>query len=264
MAERAPTVTAIPAFSDNYIWAVHRPGVADCLLVDPGDAGPALAWCEAHGHRPAALLITHHHGDHVGGIAALAARFPGLAVYGPRGERIAGLTTRVGEGERLAFPALGLTLRVLDVPGHTHGHVAYLGEEGSLFCGDTLFSVGCGRVFSGTFEQLFHSLARLRELPGETRVYCAHEYTLDNIGFAKWVEPDNADLRAREAEAHACLDADRPTLPSTLAGERRCNPFLRWDVPAVRAAAERWAGRPLETPLAVFTALRQWKDRDYD
>ncbi len=258
----------IHAFSDNFIWCLTRPGNATAWVVDPGDAAPVLHALDARGLGLGGILVTHKHADHVGGIRRLTTAFPGIPVVGPAAEPIVGLTRRVGDGERVAIRGLDLEFRVLDVPGHTEGHVAYYAEpEGGaplLFCGDTLFSVGCGRVFSGTHEQLHDSLMRLAALPGKTRVYCAHEYTLDNIGFAKWVEPDNAALRAREAEAHARIEAGEATVPSTLETERATNPFLRVREPTVVAAAEHKAARRLSDSRAVFTVLRHWKDTEYD
>ncbi len=251
------------AFADNYIWMVSRPGSAFAAAVDPGDAGPVLAWCAREGKRLCAVLITHHHGDHVGGIERLKLEYPDLAVHGPARERIPGITTRHGEGDCIDLPEIGARFTVLDVPGHTAGHIAYLGH-GCLFCGDTLFANGCGRVFDGSFEALAASLKRIAGLPGETLLFCAHEYTLDNIGFAKWVEPANPDLLAREAADWEKLERGAPTVPSTLELERRTNPFLRWDAPEVRAAAERHAGRSLAGQAEVFTELRRWKDTEYD
>lgn len=256
-------ITPIPAFADNYIWLLRGPDGRHCAVVDPGDAAPVLARLAEEDLVLSAILITHRHGDHVGGIARLRAQFPRIPVFGPANEPIADLTHRLGEGEAIELPGIGLGLSVMDVPGHTEGHIAYL-APGALFCGDTLFSVGCGRVFSGTFEQLHDALMRIRELPEATRIYCAHEYTLENIGFAKWVEPGNEALLARERDAHAQIDADRPTVPSTLAEEKATNPFLRIVEPSVIAAAERHASRPLPDSRAVFREVRTWKDREYD
>jgi hydroxyacylglutathione hydrolase len=258
----------IHAFTDNFIWCLARPGGDTAWVVDPGEAAPVLEALAAGGLRLGGILVTHKHGDHVGGIGALTSAFPGIPVVGPANEPIPGVTQPVGEGHALRPEGLGITLRVLEVPGHTEGHVAYYAEPQAgpplLFCGDTLFSVGCGRVFSGTHEQLHDSLMRLAALPGATLVHCAHEYTLDNIGFAKWVEPDNPALLAREAEARARLDAGGETVPSTLETERATNPFLRVRESAVIAAAERKAGRRLADGREVFTVLRRWKDTEYD
>ncbi len=256
-------ITPLNAFDDNYIWMISQPGAEAAVAVDPGDETPVLDWLEARGKRLAAILITHHHHDHTGGIPELAAAYPGVQVYGPAGNSIRGVTHPLAEGGRVSLEGLEGAWEVLEVPGHTAGHIAYLGD-GVLFCGDTLFAGGCGRVFDGTFEQLSASLERIAALPPETRIYCAHEYTLANLGFAAWVEPDSPQLKARTAEAELLRQAGRPTLPSTLNLELETNPFLRTAVPSVRQAAERAAGRPLETTAQVFTALRQWKDREYD
>ncbi len=260
-------IDAIHAFADNFIWRLAMPDRHEAVVVDPGDAGPVIEALEADGQQLAAILITHKHGDHVGGLRQLKARWPEAVVYGPRHEPIAGLDRALGEGDRIRPEGLAAEFTVLEVPGHTEGHLAYYCEQEDtpvLFCGDTLFSIGCGRVFSGTFEQLHDSLMRLRALPETTRVHCAHEYTLDNIGFAKWVEPDNPDLLAREAECHALLDAGHDTVPSTMVVERAANPFLRVDQPSVVAAVERHEGRPMRDTLDTFTCLRRWKDNEYD
>lgn len=251
-------VTPIPAFDDNYIWLLQRPGRREAVLVDPGDAGPASAFLDANGLVPTAILVTHHHYDHVGGIGELAARFD-LAVYGPAGESIAAVTRPVGEGDIIELPALGASLRVFDVPGHTRGHVAYLGE-GRLFCGDTLFTAGCGRLFEGTPQQMQDSLEKLRRLPDETLVYCAHEYTLANLAFARVVEPDNPALLARIEADRERRQHGEPTVPSILGLEKATNPFLRYFESDVIAAAERHAGRTLDGPAEVFGAVRAWKD----
>lgn len=256
-------ISPVPAFNDNYIWWLERPGVAEVAVVDPGDAAPVLRRLADRGLGLAAILITHHHGDHAGGIAALIRRFPQCRVIGPRDARIPGLTEMVGEGAVVDLDGLEASLQVLELPGHTATHIGFHGE-GVLFCGDTLFTAGCGRVFDGTFEQLAASLERLTRLPPDTWVYCAHEYTLDNLGFARWVEPDSLAILEREAECQARRQAGLPTVPAPLALELATNPFLRTRVPAVIQAAESHAGMPLTDPAAVFRALRQWKDREYD
>ncbi len=256
-------VIPLPAFEDNYIWALHRPGGSACVVVDPGDEAPVIEFLQNHNLDLIAILVTHKHWDHTGGIEALKARWPQALAVGPAHEPVSHLDRRMVDGEKLALEPLGIRFEVLEVPGHTEGHLAYFGE-GLLFCGDTLFACGCGRVFSGTFEELSDSLERIAGLPPDTLVYPAHEYTLDNIGFAKWVEPDNADLLAREARERERRKQGEPTLPSNLALELATNPFLRTDEPTVVAAAERWAGKSLKSRQQRFRALRLWKDRNYD
>ena len=256
-------IEPIPAFDDNYIWLLSRDGYSGCAVVDPGDEDPVIDTLDARGLQLEAILITHKHGDHVGGIDALKARWPQALVYGPANEAIGGLERKLGGGDLVELDGLGLSFDVLDVPGHTEGHIAYAGE-GALFCGDTLFACGCGRVFSGTFEQLSDSLRALSELPAATQVFCAHEYTQDNIGFAKWVEPENPDLLSRERKVAELREAERPSVPSSLGEEMLTNPFMRTSEPSVIAAAERWAGAPLGNPAEVFRALRTWKDKEYD
>ncbi len=248
----------VPAFADNYIWVLSRGDRA--VAVDPGDAAPLLAWLDSSGLSLAGILITHHHPDHVMGLPALTQRFE-LPVWGPQAEAagIPGLNRPLCDGDRVRIEALDLELEVLAVPGHTLGHIAYHGPD-LLLCGDTLFAAGCGRLFEGTPAQMQASLSRLRELPASTGVYCSHEYTLANMDFALAVEPENAALhqaRARAAERRA---AGEPTLPSRIGAERRINPFLRWDSPAVIRAA-RAQGAPNDDPVEVFAALRRWKDR---
>lgn len=256
-------VSAIPAFDDNYIWLLRRPGSGACAVVDPGDEAPVLERLAAEGLELAAILVTHKHGDHVGGVAALKSRFPRALVVGPAGEPIPRRDRAVKDGDGVVVPGVDARFTVLGVPGHTEDHVAYYGE-GMVLCGDTLFAAGCGRVFSGTHEQLHASLQRLAALPPSTLVYCAHEYTEANLGFARWVEPGNLELICRTEEVRLVRSRGEPTVPSVVALERATNPFLRVGEPAVVAAAERWAGRPLQGGAEVFRALRTWKDRDYD
>ena len=255
------TIVPLAAFSDNYIWLLRRGDQA--AVVDPGDAAPVFEYLEHEQLSLCAILVTHHHGDHVGGVAALRARFK-VPVYGPAAENIDTLTDRLTDNAHLELPQLGASFDVLAVPGHTRGHLAYYDRNhqgcGSLFCGDTLFSCGCGRLFEGTPQQMQHSLARLAALPATTRIYCAHEYTEANIRFASAVEPENAALRAYATAVAQLRAAQRPSLPSTLAQELQVNPFLRWDAPAVRAAASRFSGKPLDQPEEVFTAIRAWKN----
>ena len=246
----------VPAFEDNYLWVLEDGRHA--AVVDPGDEHPVQSFLESRGLALTAILATHHHGDHVGGLEWLAKRW-GCEVFGPAGEKIDGLTRRLGEGDRIVVPGLEVELSVLDVPGHTRGHIAYVGAN-AVFCGDTLFACGCGRLFEGTPAQMADSLARLARLPAATRVYCAHEYTMANIRFALAVEPGNAKLFERSVRDAAAREAGRPTLPSTIGEELDTNPFLRCAAPEVVAAASKHAGRPLATPVEVFTAVREWKN----
>jgi len=255
-----PTIIPIPAFTDNYIWLVREGAFA--AVVDPGDAGPVLAYLEREGLTLTAIVNTHHHGDHVGGNAALLARFA-VPVYGPARETIPGRTHALAEGDEIAVPGPELALRVLDVPGHTAGHIAYVGASQQppvAFVGDTLFAGGCGRLFEGTPAQMSASLGKLAALPGDTLAYCAHEYTLANLRFALAVEPGNAALRERLAREQAKRDRGVPTVPSSIADERATNPFLRADIPAVAAAAETHAGRKLRDAVETFAVLREWKN----
>jgi hydroxyacylglutathione hydrolase len=253
-------IQPISAFDDNYIWLLQENGLA--AVVDPGDADPVLEQLEHQGLKLVSVLITHKHGDHCGGVAELKEAFPELQVYGPAAEAIKGLTQPLNPGDQVE-PLPGQVFQVLDFAGHTEGHLGYY-QPGRLFCGDTLFSIGCGRVFSGTHAQLASALHRIATLPEDTLCYPAHEYTLANIGFAKWVEPENQALLYYEAEVKGLRANNQPSLPSSLQLELLANPFLRTAVPAVVHAAERWAGKPLVNHIEVFTALRTWKDRDYD
>ena len=256
-------IDPIPAFDDNYIWCLSNSESNSAVVVDPGDASPVLSHLKKHGLQLTAILITHKHWDHIGGIQRLIEVYPGIPVYGPRNEMIDGVTLKVGEGESIELHEIGAIFEVLDVPGHTEGHIAYLGKE-VLFCGDTLFAAGCGRVFSGTHAQLNASLQKIASLSPATRLYCAHEYTLDNLGFAQWVEPESKALKQRIQRDRASRKAGLPTLPSTLKDELATNPFLRCHIPQVIEAAEKYAGRGLSGGEAVFTAIRNWKDREYD
>lgn len=250
-------VLHVRAFQDNYIWVIRGNSSTHALLVDPGDAAPVLAALPRMGLSPAAILCTHHHHDHVGGVPELLEHFPGLPVYGPMHEDIEGLTHPLREADEVR--ALGLHFQVLDIPGHTRGHIAYYGHDW-LFCGDTLFSAGCGRLFEGTAAQMHDSLARLCALPDNTQVYCGHEYTLANLRFALTVEPQNSAALAYRAAAEAKQAAGVPTIPSTMKLERQINPFLRTGEATIRAATENQAGQPLPDSVAVFGALRRWKD----
>lgn len=255
------TVTPLPAFQDNYLWLLHRDGVA--AVVDPGDGAVVQAALEQRGLTLSAILVTHHHPDHVGGLPLLARRWQGVPILGPRAEehKIPGLTRLLDDGDRVVLPQLGLELEVLAVPGHTLGHIAYHEtRQGLLFCGDTLFAGGCGRLFEGTPRQMYYSLQRLAALDGATRVYCAHEYTLSNLDFARAAEPGSAALAAEIERVRALRARHQPSVPSTLERERGINPFLRAGLPALAESASAHAGKPLPDAVEVFAELRRWKD----
>lgn len=256
-------ISPIPAFEDNYIWLLRDSDSTQAVVVDPGDEEPVLAALEAQGLELSAVLVTHHHYDHIGGVEALRVAFPEVRVFGPEDRRIRGLTHMVREGDTVRLPDLSERFRVLEIPGHTSTHIAYLGT-GALFCGDTLFAAGCGRVFDGTFEQLAASLERIAALPVETLCYCAHEYTLANLGFAGWVEPESTAVARRKQTVSDLRALDQPSVPSQLSEELATNPFLRAGIPTVKAAAEAIAGKSLITGAEVFTALRRWKDERCD
>ena len=253
-------IIPIPAFADNYIWLLRKGKHA--VPVDPGDAAPVMAYLEREHLELAAILATHHHGDHVGGVHALLS-LASVPVYGPARETIPGRTHALSEGDAIAVPGIDLELAVFDIPGHTAGHIAYVSAEEEpplLFCGDTLFAAGCGRLFEGTPAQMVASLAKLAALPEATQIYCGHEYTIANLRFAAAVEPANARIGERRMREQAKRDRGLPTLPSTIGEERATNPFLRTEEPEVRATAERHAGRALNGSAAVFAEIRAWKN----
>ncbi|HQU49970.1 MAG TPA: hydroxyacylglutathione hydrolase [Casimicrobiaceae bacterium] len=257
-----PQIIPLPAFTDNYVWAIREGDRA--AVVDPGDAVPVRDWLRREGVALAAILVTHHHRDHTGGIVDLLRDAP-VPVIGPAREAIPGRTRAVAEGDRFDLPGIGLPLEVLDIPGHTAGHVAFFGRGAAwggpiVFCGDTLFAGGCGRVFEGTPREMWASLCALAALPGDTRVCCGHEYTLANLRFASAVEPGHPEIVERAARESAKRARGLPTLPSTIAEERATNPFLRAREPRVRAIAEARSGHPLADDAAVFAALREWKN----
>lgn len=255
------SVLTLPAFKDNYLWLIHDGRHA--AIVDPGEAAPVEAALAAHNLHLTAILLTHHHADHIGGVPALL-KSRDVPVFGPRGDGIAVVTHALGEGERVAVPGLDLAMDVLDVPGHTRGHIAYVARAPGpqwLFCGDTLFGAGCGRLFEGTPRQMMDSLDKLAALPDETLVYCAHEYTLSNLRFAQAVEPGNAALEERVRTDGALRAAGLPTIPSTIGVEKATNPFLR-HANARIVQSLREAGRlaPGAAQVDAFAALREWKN----
>lgn len=251
-------LVALPAFTDNYLWMLHDGRHA--IVVDPGDAAPVAQALDAHDLTLVGIVVTHHHGDHIDGINALRPRLQG-PVWGPATERIPEPFLPMRDGDSVEL--LGTRFEVIDVPGHTAGHIAFFGQPAGeapiLFCGDTLFSGGCGRLFEGTAVQMHASLSRLAALPGDTRVCCAHEYTLSNLRFAHAVEPGNAALSAYIVRCEDLRQQGLPTLPSTVATERAVNPFLRASQAEVRASAVD-QGAAGTDPVSVFTALREWKN----
>ncbi len=251
-------VTAVPAFADNYLWLIHDHQHA--VVVDPGDAAPIEAALAARRLKLVAILLTHHHADHAGGVAELLAHWP-VPVFGPAREKIPGISIPLTEGDTATLPELGLSLSVLDVPGHTAGHIAYVAHDPHwLFCGDTLFAGGCGRLFEGTAAQMTSSLAKLAALPDDTRVYCAHEYTVSNLRFAVAAEPGNPAVGQRLADAQAMRERGEATVPSTIAIEKATNPFLRYREPAILSQLQAEGRLPQADPVAAFAALREWKN----
>lgn len=249
-------ITAIPALQDNYIWAIHDGRHA--VVVDPGESAPVLAFIEAHRLQLDAILCTHRHLDHTGGIAKLREVY-NVPVYGRRHPDNPHITNDLREGDQLRLDAFGLMFDILEIPGHVDDHIAFIAPD-MLFCGDVLFGAGCGRNFEGTLAQLHHSLQRLARLPGTTRVYCAHEYTEANIRFALACEPGNLALQQRAIATQQLTAADQPTLPSTIALEKATNPFLRCTQPEIiRTLQQR--GLADTSEAAVFTALREWKNK---
>lgn len=251
-------VEPVPAFRDNYIWFIINEPDRKVAIVDPGDAAPVLDRIKSDRLNPAAVLITHHHPDHVGGVCDILSQYQ-LPVYGPAHEQIPGRTHALKEGDEVDLPEFGLSFKILDMPGHTSGAIAYY-TDGMVFVGDTLFLSGCGRLFEGTPEQMHDSLGKLARLPDETRVYCAHEYTLANLSFAAAVEPQNQDIQLQIRDCKALRDRKIPTVPGTIAMEKRVNPFLRVAEEQVVQAACRHSEQPLDHQVEVFAAIRKWKD----
>lgn len=252
------SVLRIPAFDDNYLWLIHDD--AHAVAVDPGDAAPIQHALDQHGLTLTAIVLTHHHSDHVGGVEALVARYR-CPVFGSDSGRIAAVDQAVRDQQVITIEHPALSLEVMAVPGHTIDHLAYhCADHGWLFCGDTLFAGGCGRLFEGSPTQMLASLERLAALPGTTQVYCAHEYTLGNLVFAAAAEPDNPAVIQRLNEVREARANNRATVPSTMALERVSNPFLRIDQATIRARVSTVMVRPLTTRADVFAALREWKN----
>lgn len=252
-------IQALPAFSDNYIWLLQDPELRHCAVVDPGDAAPVEAWLNSNPDwKLTDILITHHHFDHVGGVEQLKAA-TGARVTGPANEKIPARDVALREGDEVQV--LGQTLRVIEVPGHTLGHIAYYQQDQNLlFCGDTLFAAGCGRLFEGTPEQMHDSLSRLAALPANTAVYCTHEYTLSNLRFAQAAEPGNPAIEQRINDVSQWRKNDQISLPSSLELELATNPFLRTDKPAVLQKLDERSGPRKRSQVQAFAELRAWKD----
>lgn len=253
----ALNITPVASSKDNYIWAIIETSCHEVIIVDPGESSPVDLFLQQQALSLKAILVTHHHWDHTNGVTELKARYQPI-VYGPKQESIIGLDQTCTEEQAihiLNFPPL----TVFDIPGHTAGHIAYY-TPGSLFCGDTLFAAGCGRLFEGSPQQMYESLQKLASLPPDTQVYCAHEYTLNNLRFAATIEPNNQAIAERIEQVKIIRASDKPSLPSTLAEEFLTNPFLRCNEASVVAAAENHAGKNLISPAAVFEVLRKWKD----
>lgn len=250
-------VFPIPAFTDNYIWCIENG--QDCWVVDPGESEPVLSFCSVNNLALKGILVTHHHWDHTNGIETLLHKYPDIPVLGPAYGNIKHLTEKLKEGDRAYLREFDLSLEVIEVPGHTLDHIAYFGDN-LLFCGDTLFSAGCGRLFEGSPEQMHHSLNKLMQLPGETVVYCTHEYTLANVQFALQVEPHNTALTDYANWAREKRSQGLPTLPSNIEQQKAINPFLRAQQDEIKHNAEGYLGKTLSDEVQVFAAIRQWKD----
>ncbi len=251
-------VIPIPAFADNYIWLLRPIHAKICAIVDPGDAQPVFDVLNKQALQLKTILITHHHYDHTGGIGKILTQYP-VTVFGPKHDPVKNLTQTLSENDKIDLPELQLSFRILEIPGHTLGHIAYYGH-GMLFCGDTLFAAGCGRLFEGTPAQMYTTLQKIAALPDDTQIYCGHEYTEHNLRFASLIEPANDDIAKRLTTTLKLRDQGLPTLPSTIGLEKLTNPFLRTDLPSVRQAAEKYANKTLSSPIEVFATIRRWKD----
>ena len=253
------TIFGIKALKDNYIWAIHGSDNTQVVVVDPGEAKPVLDYLAQSTCTLAGILLTHHHWDHTNGVNELLQHFPTIPVYSSKIDKVPGATHLIQEGDQIVLAGLLYPVSVIAIPGHTLGHVAYL-YGNHLFCGDTLFSCGCGRIFEGTPTQMFYSLQKLKQLPLDTLIYCGHEYTLANIAFAQTIEPTNHLLEQRKHTVKNLRDKQLPSLPVTLDIELQTNPFLRCAEPHIISSAQHHATSKLTTPLEIFTHLREWKN----
>lgn len=253
------SIIALNAFNDNYIWTIHSPDSAKIIVVDPGEAEPVLSYIKKYQPTLAGILLTHHHFDHSGGIISLLDKYPSIPVYSSKIDQVPGVTHTVQEGETIHFSHLTKPIYVLDIPAHTLGHIAFL-YDNVVFSGDTLFSVGAGKIFEGTVAQMYHSLNKLKNLPRNTLLYCGHEYTLANIAFAQIVDPDNPILEQRRKEVQALRAHNLPSLPVSLEIECQTNPFLRSNTPVIIEAVQKHAKKILTDPIQVLLELRQWKN----
>lgn len=251
-------VEPILAFKDNYIWCLIDEETNHCIIIDPGESKSVLVFLKRLNLSLDAIFITHHHWDHTNGIKGILNTYT-VPVYGPATEKIMGVTHPVDEGDIIQLANWPMAFNILAIPGHTLGHVAYYGD-GLLFCGDTLFSAGCGRLFEGTADQMLESLNKLRSLPDETKIYCGHEYTLNNLQFAQTVEPNNLHIKERLEKVRELRQKNLPSLPAVLANERLTNPFLRSDNPEIALKIEKHRGKRLNSRVEVFAYLRQWKN----
>lgn len=252
------TITPIPAFDDNYIWCLSNDR-QQALVVDPGDAEPVINYINDHDLTLAGILITHHHHDHTGGIQALQAKHANLLVAGPQSSPCQLINRPLADHSKLSL--MGIEFTIMSIPGHTLDHIAYFDSQGgNLFCGDTLFLGGCGRVFEGTMEQMHSALQRLMSLPNTTKAYPTHEYSLANLDFAAAVEPDNQAIQSAISQCQQQRKQGLPTLPTTLATEALINPFVRCHQPDVIIAANQRAETQLASQTEVFSTIRQWKN----
>ena len=251
-------IIPLSALKDNYIWLLKNQINRHIAIIDPSETKPVLERIEHENLVPIAILITHHHWDHVGGILGITKQFD-IPVYTPKTESVTGSTDLVSEGDLVALPELNINLKILDVPGHTSGAIAYY-TDGMVFSGDTLFTAGCGRIFEGTSSQMHASLSKFKTLPGSTLLYCGHEYTVENLKFAANVEPQNKLIHKRLKLAQQARKSNQSSVPSTLIQESQTNPFLRCEEPSVMSAASDFSGKKLNNAVDVFTAIRQWKD----